>query len=81
MIKLHSQETMSREVDRLVSVGQLTYLEAIMQYAEKNGLEQEAVIKLLGPELREKLRIESYNRNLLGKKKPQLVFGEGDEGE
>ena len=74
MIKLHSADTLSKEVDRLVIVGQLTYLEAIMHYAEKHRLEQEAVVKLLPPELKEKLRIESYNRNMLGKKSPQLVF-------
>ena len=58
------------EIERMVSDGTLTYLEAICEFCEINEIEIEEAPKFLHKNVLEKLKLESAEHNLL-KEKPE----------
>ena len=45
----------------------MSYMDAIVYHAEKNGVEIESVAKLVNENIREKLRVEAQNLNFIEK--------------
>jgi hypothetical protein len=65
--KFLSQSKFSNEIEHLVNYGNVTYIEAIVQYCEDNNLEIENVPKLLSKPLKERVRCEAIQLNCLRK--------------
>lgn len=78
MIRIHNAEAFTREIERMVAEDESSYLEAIMNYVQKNNIEVESVVRLINPVIKEKLRKEAHDLNLLGKKPTKLLF-DGEE--
>jgi uncharacterized protein YjgD (DUF1641 family) len=72
MIKLHTQSTFSKEIEKLVKESKLGWLEAIMEFAAQSGIELESVPKLLSPAIKEQLKLEATNLNMLGRKPKEI---------
>lgn len=67
MINIQNIIKFSSDIEILVEVHRITYLEAIMQYIEFEKLDVEIVPKLMSPSLKQKLEREATELNLLTK--------------
>ena len=72
MLKIRDVEKFSLEIEALVQSKQMSYMEAILEYCQYNGLEYETIAKMLtmNTRLKGKLKTEAYDLNLLRGKKP-----------
>lgn len=66
MIRMQTPEKFNREVLSLLTKN-MSVMEAIIYYCEKNNLEYETISQLIGSELKQRLREEAENLNLLPK--------------
>jgi len=57
----------SKEIEGIVKGTEMSYMDAIVYHAEKNGVEIESVAKLVNENIREKLRVEAQNLNFIEK--------------
>ena len=57
----------SKEIEGLVKSAEMSYMDAIVYHAEKNGVEIESAAKLVNENIREKLRVEAQNLNFIEK--------------
>ena len=53
--------------------GDLTFLEAIVEYCHVNGIEIETAVKLFNPMLLDKIKIQAEERNQIKKRKKRKV--------
>lgn len=60
------------EIDSLVAKTDLNYLEAIVEYCKKTGLEIEVAASLVNSTLKEKIESDVMGRNLLKVKSNKL---------
>lgn len=60
------------EIDSLVANTDLNYLEAIVEYCKKTGLEIEVAASLVNSTLKEKIESDVMGRNLLKVKSSKL---------
>ena len=58
-------------IEQLVKEKELSYMEAVLYYAEKSELEPEAMAKMLNQSVKDKIEVEAQNLNML-KKSGQL---------
>lgn len=68
--KIQTESNFSTVIeDMVLSNNDMTYLEAITIYSEREGIEPQTVAKIIGRPLKEKLAAEAIDLNLLKKKK------------
>ena len=58
----------NQEIEKFVKDTGETYIDAVVHYAEKNGLEVETVSKMLNRVIRQKIESEASDLNLLREK-------------
>ena len=63
--KFLNKDTFAEEIEKLVLETNLNYIDAIVLYCERNGLEVESVSKLIFKPLKEKLRYDATELNYL----------------
>jgi len=63
------KEEIHYEIEKLVKEFQLSYIDAVLYYCERNGLDEEYVGSILteNPSLRSKIEIEAEELNFLQK--------------
>ena len=60
-----SKEKFAVDIEEIVSNSNLNYIDAIVEYCEKNGVEIEVAVKLISKPLKEKLRYDATELNYL----------------
>lgn len=65
--KFISRSKFSSDIEDFVKVHNLTYIDAIIEYCEKNNIDIDNVNKLISKPLKEKLRYEATELNYLKK--------------
>lgn len=60
-----SKEKFAVDIEEIVSNSNLNYIDAIVEYCEKNGVEIEVAVKLVSKPLKEKLRYDATELNYL----------------
>jgi len=68
---LNLQKRFSDEVERIVSRGNTTYIEAVIDVCEKHGIDPSSVGKFLPKAMKERLKMEGQDLNLIPKDKKQ----------
>jgi phytoene/squalene synthetase len=68
----HIKEVFSKEVELFANNAQCTYLEALVELAQRKDIELEIVPRLITTRLRELLEEEAASLNLLTEKKNKL---------
>lgn len=74
MIKLHTQISFSKEIEKQAKEKEIGLIEAIVDYCAESNIEVESVGKLLTPALKERLRDEAEKLHFLEKKGSKLDF-------
>lgn len=64
----------SQSIERTVVARGIGYMEALVEYCETRGIEAEAVVVLISPALKDKLRHEAEKLNLLVRSSGELTF-------
>lgn len=59
-------------IDSLVANSDFNYIEAIVEYCKRTGLEVEVAASLINPNLRKKIESEAMNNNMLKIKAAKL---------
>lgn len=73
--KFVSKEKFAKDIENLVLTKQMSYIDAMVEYCEINGIEVESVAKLISKPLKDKLRFEATELNYLKQTaKPKLKF-------
>lgn len=57
----------SQEIEQIVKVSKINYIDAIVTYCEENNIEIETVSKLISKPLKEKLKYDATKLNFLKK--------------
>lgn len=75
-LKLHTQISFSKEIERIVRENKVTYFEAVCDYITSNNIEPETVPKLLTTRIKEIIEVEATDLNLInrGKKRSKFVI-------
>lgn len=75
-LKLHTQSTFSKEIEKIVREQKITYFEAVCDYMSTNNIEPESVPKLLTARIKEIIETEATDLNLIhrGKKRAKFVI-------
>lgn len=60
-----SKEKFAVDIEEIVKNSNLNYIDAIVEYCEKNGVEIEVAVKLVSKPLKEKLRYDATELNYL----------------
>ena len=63
--KFISKDKFAEDIEKIVLNTKLNYIDAIVQYCEKNEIELDTVNKLVSRPLKEKLRAEATELNFL----------------
>ena len=72
MLKLHTQATFSREIEKMVRELKIGYWEAVCEYCEQTGLEPETVPKLLSQQIKAQIEEEATALNLINRGEKKL---------
>ena len=54
-------------IEQIVKDTELSYMEAVLDYAEKSEIEPEAMAKMLNQSVKDKIEVEAQNLNMLKK--------------
>ena len=54
-------------IEELVKEKELSYIEAVLHYAETSEIEPEAMAKMLNQSIKDKIEVEAQNLNMLKK--------------
>ena len=54
-------------IEEIVKDKELSYMEAVLHYAEKSELEPEAMAKMLNQSIKDKIEVEAQSLNMLKK--------------
>ena len=73
-LKLHTQTTFSKEIERIVREEKVTYFEAVCDYMAENKIEPETVPKLLSARIKEIIEAEATDLNLINRGKKRAKF-------
>lgn len=75
-LKLHTQSTFSKEIEKIVRDQKVTYFEAVCDYMSVNNIDPESVPKLLTARIKEIIEAEATDLNLInrGKKRAKFVL-------
>ena len=63
--KFITSEKFSQDVEQIVLKEKMNYIDAILHYCEENSVEIESIPKLMNKPLKEKLKCEAMELNLL----------------
>ena len=63
--KFISKDKFAEDIEKIVLKTKLNYIDAIVQYCERNEIELETVNKLVSRPLKEKIRAEATDLNFL----------------
>ena len=74
MIKLHTQVTFSKEIEKQAKEKELGLIETIVDYCKESGIDVESVGKLLTAPLKARLREEAEKLHFIEKKGSKLDF-------
>jgi hypothetical protein len=73
--KFYCPSRFAQEIEKLVQENKLSYIDAIINFCEKNKIDLESVPKLLSKPLKEKIKCEAIELNFLKKtSRAKLVF-------
>lgn len=65
--KFLSKDKFSEDIEQLVLSTKMNYIDAIVQYCEKNSIEIETVSKLISKPLKDRLKFDAQELNYLKK--------------
>ena len=65
--KFLSKDKFAEDVEALVLLTEMNYIDAIVEYCEENGIELDTVGKLVSKPLKEKIRVQAMDLNFLKK--------------
>lgn len=68
---LSIQKRFSDEVEKIVEKGKSSYIEAVIEVCEKHGIDPSSVGKFLPKSMKERLRVEGQDLNLIPRDKKQ----------
>ena len=68
---LSLQKRFADEVEKIVGRGKSSYLDAVIEVCEKHGIDPSSVAKFLPKSMKERLRVEGQDLNLIPKDKKQ----------
>lgn len=60
-----SKEKFAVDIEEIVRTSDLNYIDAIVEYCDRNGVEIEVAVKLISKPLKEKLRFDATELNYL----------------
>lgn len=69
-----TEHSFSTLVENLVISKNMTYIEAVLYLCEQENIEPDAVVSLLSIPIKEKLKIEGQEINIIKKSTPPLSF-------
>ena len=72
MLKVRSSKEFTKEIEKLATTSDMTYIDAIVQYCQDKDLDIESVSGLISPILKEKLQYEAENLNMIPKTTTKL---------
>ena len=73
MVELMNTQSFSTEIENIVRRGKnVTYMDAILHYCDKNGIEIETGAKLINTIIKKKIEAEASELNCLKEKSAQL---------
>ena len=73
--KFYCPSKFAQEIEKLVSVQRISYIDAIVYFCEQNSIDLESVPKLISKPLKEKIKYEAMELNFLKKtSRARLVF-------
>ena len=55
------------KIEEVVKKTEISYLDAVLEYANNAGLEPEAMAKMLNQSIKDKIEVEAQNLNMLKK--------------
>lgn len=73
-LKLHTQASFSKEIERIVREEKVTYFEAVCDYISENNIEPETVPKLLTARIKEIIEVEATDLNMINRGKKRAKF-------
>ncbi len=65
--KFLTRETFTKEIEEFANTTNLNYIDAIVEYCERKGIEVESAGKLISKPLKEKIRFQATELNYLKK--------------
>jgi hypothetical protein len=68
-----NQNEFSLYIEDRSRINKTTYLEAVIQYCNESSIDPEAIKSLIGPQLKDRIRIDAEESNLM-KKRTSLEF-------
>jgi hypothetical protein len=68
---LNLQKRFAEEVEVIVGKGKSSYIEAVIDVCEKHGIEPSSVAKFLPKSMKERLKVEGQDLNLIPKDRKQ----------
>ena len=63
--KFLTPQKFAMEIEKIVANDELNYIDAILQYCEKNSLEVESITKLISKPLKERLKWDATRLNYM----------------
>ena len=63
--KFLTPQKFAMEIEKIVANDELNYIDAILQYCEKNSLEVESITKLISKPLKERLKWDATRLNFM----------------
>lgn len=72
LLKVKSSKEFTKEIEKLATTSDMTYIDAIVQYCQDKDLDIESVSGLISPILKEKLQYEAENLNMIPKTTTKL---------
>ena len=73
-IKVHTQATFLKEIEKIVREQKITYFEAICDYVQVNNIEPETVPKLINARLKQIIETEATDLNLINRGNKRAKF-------
>ena len=73
-IKVHTQTTFLKEIEKIVREQKITYFEAICDYVRHNNIEPETVPKLINARLKQIIETEATDLNLINRGNKRAKF-------
>ena len=70
--KIFDKKEFSMMIERYAIDHQCTYLDAVVDYCEKNSMEIEVAAKLLNPKIKKTLEVEAMDANMLKQKRSTI---------
>ena len=65
--KFLTPQKFAMEIEKIVAENELNYIDAILDYCEKNNLEVESITKLISKPLKERLKWDATRLNYMKK--------------